>query len=95
MDHQRGAPTAHTATIHDEHQRLQGEMPQQDVCIGQKVHLLQDVGVVAPPCKAFDPAFGFGAVGHFRGDVRQLGALATHDAADERRQGDQMPGDYA
>jgi hypothetical protein len=27
--------------------------------------------------------------------VRQLGALAAHDTADERRQGDQVPGDRA
>jgi len=32
---------------------------------------------------------------HFRRDVRQLGALAAHDAADERREGDQVPGDRA
>ena len=95
MDHQRGTPAADAAAIHDEHQRLQGEMTQQDIRIGQKVHLLQDVGVVDPPRKAFDPACGFGAVRHFRGDVRQLGALAAPNAADERRQGDQGPGDRA
>ena len=39
-------------------------MTPQDVRIGQKVHLLQDMGVVDPPRKAFDTAFGFGAVGH-------------------------------
>jgi hypothetical protein len=95
MNHQRGTPAAHTAAIHHEHHRLQGAMPQQDVRIGQKVDLLQDVGVVKPPRQAFDAALGFGAVGHFRGDVRQLGALAAHDTADERRQGDQVPGDRA
>jgi hypothetical protein len=35
MDHQRGAPAAHTAAIHDAHQRLQGEMPEQDLRIGE------------------------------------------------------------
>jgi len=95
MDHQSGAPAAHAAAIHDKHHRLQGEMTQQDVRIGQKVYLLQDVGVVAPPRKAFDTAFGLGAVGHFRGDERQLGALAAHDVTDKRREGDQMPGDRA
>src|SRR5215510_259622 len=95
MDHQRGTPAAYAAAIHDEHHRLQGEVTQQDVRIGQKVHLLQDMGVVKPPRKAFDAAFRFGTVGHFRSDVRQLGALAAHDTADERRQGAQVPGDRA
>src|SRR5712692_7646869 len=67
--HQRATPVAHAAAIYDEHHRLQGEMTQQDVRIGQKVHLLQDVGVVAPPRKAFDAAFGLGAIGDLRGDV--------------------------
>ena len=92
MEHQRGTPTAHAAAIHDEHERLQGEMPQQDRRIGQKVHLLQDVGVVHPPGKACDAALGLGAIGHFGGDVRQLGALAPHDAADERGEGLHMSG---
>ena len=34
MDHQGGAPAAHAAAIHDEHQCLQGQMMQQDVRIG-------------------------------------------------------------
>src|SRR5262244_1942173 len=93
MDHQRGTPTAHAAAIHDEHQRLQGEMTQQDLRIGQKVDLLQDVGVVAPPRKAFDAALGLGAIRDLRGDVGQLGALAAHDAADKRRQGVEMAGE--
>jgi hypothetical protein len=95
MDHQRGTPAAYAAAIHDELHRLQGEVTQQDVRIGQQVHLLQDVGVVEPPRKAFDAAFRFGTVGHFRRDVRQLGALAAHDPADERRQGAQVPSDRA
>jgi hypothetical protein len=92
MDHQRGTPTAHAAAIHDEHHRLQSEMAQQDIRIGQKVHFLQDAGVVAPPRKAFDAARGLGAIGDLRGDVGQLGALAAHDAADKRRQGVEMSG---
>jgi hypothetical protein len=95
MEHQRGTPAAYAAAIHDEHHRLQGEVTQQDVRRGQTVHLLQDMGVVKPPRKAFDAACRFGPVGHCRSDVRQLGALAAHDPADERRQGDQMPGDRA
>src|SRR5215475_2651714 len=93
MDHQRGTSAAYAAAIHDEPHRLQGEGTQQDVRLGQKVYLLQDVGIVKPPRKAFDAAFRFGPVGHFRRDVRQLGALAAHDTADERRQGDQGPSD--
>ena len=95
MDHQRSTPAAHAAAIHDEHHRLQGEMTEQDVRIGQKVYLLQDVGVVAPPRKAFDAALGLGAIGDFRSNVGQLGALAAHNTADERRKGDQVPGDRA
>src|SRR5439155_13831753 len=90
MDHQRSTPAAHAAAIHDEHHRLQGEMTEQDVRIGQKVYLLQDVGVVAPPRKAFDAALGLGAIGDLRGNVGQLGALAAHDAADKRSQGGEM-----
>jgi hypothetical protein len=48
-----------------------------------------------PMRRPFDAAFRFGTVGHFRSDVRELGALATHDTADERRQGNQVSGDRA
>ena len=58
MDHRCGASAAHAAAIHDEHKRLQGEMTKQDVRIGEKICLLQDVGVVESPRKAFDAAFG-------------------------------------
>ena len=92
MEHQRGTPAAHAAAIHDEHHRLQGEMPQQDVRIGQKVYLLQDVIVVEPSGKAFDAALGFGAIGDLRGNVGELAALAAHDATDKRRQGVEMAG---
>src|SRR5215471_17050116 len=68
-------------------------MTQQDRRIGQKIHLLQNVGVVAPPRKAFDAALGLGAIGDLRGDVGQLGALAAHDAADKRSQGVEMSGE--
>src|SRR5437870_9724614 len=93
MDHQRGTPAAHAAAIHDEDHRLQGEMTQQDVRIGQKVHFLQDVIVVEPSGKAFDAALGFGAIGDFRGHVGELAALAAYDAADKRRQGVEMAGE--
>jgi hypothetical protein len=48
------------------------------------------VDVIDPPRKTFDAAFRFGTVGHVRRHVRQLGALAAHDAADECRQGDHV-----
>jgi hypothetical protein len=92
---QRGTPAAHTAAIQDEPHRLQGERPQQDVRRGQKGDRLQDVGVVKPPRTAFDAALGVGAVGHVRGDVRPVGALAAHDPAEARRQGEPVPGDRA
>ena len=95
MAHQRGTPTASAAALHDEPHRLQGELTQPDIRLGQQVHLLQAVGVVDPPRQAFDTAFGYGAVGHCRGDGRQLGALAAHDAADERSQGEQVLSDRA
>src|SRR5215468_236659 len=93
MDHQRATPAAYAAPIHDKHHRLQGEMTQQDVHIGQKVQLLQDMRIVAPPCKAFDPALGLGAVGDLGGDVGQLGAFTAHDAANKRGESRQVPGD--
>ena len=95
MAHQRGTPAADAAALHDEPHRLPGEGTQPDGRRGQNVHLLQDMGGVTPPRKAFDAAVRCGTVGHFRSDVRQLGALAAHDPADERRQGDQRPGDRA
>ena len=33
VDHQRGPVAAHDTAIHDEHQRLEGSMPQQEVRI--------------------------------------------------------------
>jgi hypothetical protein len=92
-DHQRRAPAAHTAAIQDEHQRLQGEMPEPDIRIGENIHLFQEVGVVHPPGKAFDTARGLGAIGHLGGDGGQLRALAAHDAADERGEGLHMSGE--
>src|SRR5262249_38707458 len=85
----------YAAALHDERHRLQGEGMHQDVRIRQQGHLLQDVGVVTPPRKAFDAACRFGPVGPCRRDVRQLGVLAAHDTADERRHGAQVPGDRA
>src|SRR5215467_4244824 len=93
MDHQRATPAAYAAPIHDKHHRLQGEMTQQDVCIGQKVYFLKDMSIVAPPGKAFDPALGLGAVGDLGGDVGQLRALTVHDATNKRGEGGQVPGD--
>ena len=52
MDHQCGTPAAYATAIHDEYQRLQGEMAQQDLRVGQKVYRLEDVGVVAPTAQS-------------------------------------------
>src|SRR5262249_50878749 len=49
--------------------------------------------VVDPPGKAFDAALGLGAIGDLRGHVGQLGALAAHDATDERGQRLQVSGE--
>ena len=95
MEHQRGTPAADAAAIHDEHHRLQGEMPEQDIRTGEKIHLFQDMVVVEPPGKAFDAACRLRPSGHFRGDVGQLRALAAHDAAAERRQGVEVAGEVA
>jgi hypothetical protein len=95
MDHQRGTPAASAAAIPDEPPRLPGQMTQHDVRRGQTVPLLQAVGVIDPPRTALDAACRLGPVGPFRRDGRQRGALAAHDAADERRQGEQGPGDRA
>ena len=51
--------------------------------------------VVAPTSKAFDPAFGLGAIGHVRGAVGQRRARAAHDAADERGEGVEVAGEVA
>src|SRR5262249_53594795 len=55
--------------------------------------LLQDALVVDPSGKAFDTALGLGAIGDLCGNVGQLGALAAHDAADERGQRLQVSGE--
>jgi len=95
MAHQRGTPAADAAALHDEPPRRQGEGRHQEVRLGPNVHLRQDVGVVTPPRQACDAAFRLGTVGHCRSDVRPLGALAAPHTAEERRQGDQGPGDRA
>jgi hypothetical protein len=92
MEPQRGTPTAPAAAIHDAPHCLPGAMTPPDVCRGQKVHLLQDLSMVAPPGKAFAPALGLGAIGHLGGEVGQWGALPAHDAAQKRGEGRPVPG---
>jgi hypothetical protein len=94
-EQQRRTPAAYAAAIPDEPHRLSGEGTQHTSRRGQQVHLRQDVGLGAPPRKACDAACRLGPVGHWRSAVRQLGALAAHEAADARRQGEQGPGDRA
>jgi hypothetical protein len=93
--HESGAPTAPTAPLHAEHHCLPGELTEEDVCRGQKGHLLQAVGVVSPPRKACDTACGLGAVGPWRSARRPWRVCAAHEAAEERCKGAQVPGDWA
>jgi len=95
VEHQGHATVARHTAIHDEYQGLEGEMTEQDIRIGQKIHLFQDMVVVDPSGKAFDAAFGLRPIGHFRGDVGQLRAFAAHDAADERGEGLYMASEVA
>src|ERR671926_437607 len=67
-------------------------MRQQDLSIGQKIHLLQDTLVVEPASKAFDATLRLDAIGYFRRDFGPLGAPAGHNTADECGQGSQVSG---
>ena len=66
-------------------------MRQEELSIRYTVHLRQDALVVEPAGKTFDAALRLGPRGPFRRDCGQLRALAGHDAADQRRQGGQVP----
>jgi hypothetical protein len=70
-------------------------MSQHDFGIRDKRALGGDVGVVDPPGKAFDAAFRLGAIRDMGGHFGELCALTPHDPTDERREGAQVPGDYA
>ena len=72
---------------------LQGQMHQQDLSERDKRHFLCALVVPQPPRKAFAPALKLGAVGHVGGHFGQLGALAPDDAANQRREGRQVPGE--
>ena len=92
MHHQGHTAASHDAAIHDEHQRLQGQMGQQHLRIGHEIDLLGDAVVAHPPGKAFDPALRLGAIGHFHRDLGQMRTLTPNDAADQRGEGRQVPG---
>jgi hypothetical protein len=68
VHHQRYTPAPYNAAIHDHHQRLQGEMPQQDFDIRNKIDPFGDGVVVYPPGKALYAALRLGAIGHLRGN---------------------------
>src|SRR6516164_7228286 len=68
-------------------------MTEQEVRIRSKVHLLHEALVVDPSGKALNAALGLGTIGDLRGHVGPLGALAAHDAADERGQRLQVSGE--
>jgi len=76
-------------------QCLQGQMAPQDLSIRHKIHRIRHVVVPEPPGEAFDTTFRLGAIGHMGGNGGQLGALARHNATDERCKGGQVPGDRA
>ena len=92
-EHQCHAAAPDDTPINDQHQRLHGELPQQDLGIRDKIHRLRDRAVADPPGKAFDPALGFGAIGHLGRDLGQVRTFTPDDAADQRGQGRQVPGD--
>src|SRR4029453_2914017 len=83
MDPQRHAATPDSPAIDDQHQRLQGEMIQQDLRIRDKIGVLRDGGVPYPPGKAFDTALRLGAIGHVGSDFGYLCTLAAYNATDE------------
>ena len=93
MDHQRHTPTAHDAAIHDQAPTSARRDAQQDLGIRDKIDFLCDMVVLHPPGKAFDAALGLGAIRHLWWQSGQLRALAPDNAADQRRQGRQVPGD--
>jgi hypothetical protein len=92
MEHERGTPAAPAAAIPDEPHRRPSARTPPALHRGQTVDRLQAMGVVAPPRQALDAARGLGALGARRGEVGQWGALAAHDAAEQRRQGVEMAG---
>jgi hypothetical protein len=95
MDHESDTPLAYDTPIYDQHKRLQSQMRQQDLRIGGKIHFRCDLVVPQPPGKAFDAALWLGTSGYVRRDFRQLGALAGHNAADQRGQSGDVPGHTA
>ena len=95
MEHERQAATTDDTAIHDDHQRLERSLCQEGIDRRDTIPLFQDARVLEPSGQAFAPALGLRALGDFGGDAGQLGALAAHDTADERRQRGQVPCDGA
>jgi hypothetical protein len=93
MEHQGDTPTPHDAPIHHQDERLQRQTCQQDLGERDKIYFLRAMVVLEPSRKAFGPAFGLGTIGHVRGNVGQLRALAPDDATDQRGEGRHVPGD--
>jgi hypothetical protein len=93
VHHQRHTPAPHDAAIEEQHHRLQDEMPKQDLRIRNNINVLRDMVVLHPPGKAFDAALGLRAIRHLGSNVGQVCPLTSDDAAHQRSQGHQVPGD--
>ena len=93
MEHQGDTPAPHDAPIHHQDERLQRQTCQQDLGERDKIDFLRDLVVLEPPRKAFGSDFGLGTIGHVRGNVGQLRALAPDDATDQRGEGRHVSGD--
>ena len=92
VDHQGHTHASHDAASDDEHQRLEGEMREQELGRGQKIDVLGNGFIVYPSAQALDAAVGLGAIRDFRRDGGQLRALAGDHTPDEGGQGGQVPG---
>ena len=69
VEHQRGTASAHGTAVHHQHQRQVGKAMDEGLSIRQKIGLNADPIVVDPPRKAFDTAFGKGAVEYLFRDL--------------------------
>ena len=95
VEHQRGTASAHFAAVHHQQERQMRQAGDEGLGIRQEVSLDVDPVVVDPPGKAFDTTFGTGVIEHLFSDLRKIGPLAAHDAANQGRQGCQMPSQIA
>jgi len=69
-------------------------MRQQNLGERDTIPCLRDPVVPEPPRQAFAPALGLSTIGHVRSHGGELRALAPDDAADQRGEGQQVPGEH-